>query len=80
MVAINWKARMGNAPLARAKLIFSNSNIAAIRNLSVEEHSLGLVLRGKVPLYFYKQMAQELLRNEIEDMTLFNEIEVVDHR
>ena len=40
--------------VSRAKTSLSNSKIAAIRNLMVESHPIGVVLLGQVPLYYYK--------------------------
>ena len=79
MVAGNWGTRTDNRLVARARATFSNSRIPSIRNLSVEEDDHGIVLRGQVPLYYHKQLAQELVLNELEDVAIFNEIEVVDH-
>ena len=46
----------------------------------VEANSIGVVLHGQVNLFYYKQLAQELVRNELKDIPIFNEIEVLDPR
>ena len=80
MVTEYWGTRTDNGLVARARSTLSNSKIQALRKLSVEEDRVGVVLRGQVPLYYYKQLAQEVVRNELEDVAIFNEIEVVDPR
>jgi hypothetical protein len=64
--------------VGRARKTLSDSGIAAIRNLRVEPDPVGVVLLGQVPLYYYKQLAQELVRSDIEDVTIINRIEVVE--
>jgi hypothetical protein len=78
MTAVNLHAAIKNHPLARARLALSNSKIPAIRALNVEADSSGVELRGRVNLYYYKQLAQELVRNEIDDTPIINRIDVVD--
>jgi hypothetical protein len=80
MVAGNWYARPGNSLSERARSILANSKIPAMRKLIVDENSFGIVLRGQVHLYYYKQLAQELVRNEFEDIAIVNHIEVVDSK
>jgi|EndMetStandDraft_3_1072993.scaffolds.fasta_scaffold161681_2 hypothetical protein len=80
MVAEKWNPNPGSGWTKRAKSLLSNSKIPAIRQVGVEWNSVGVVLRGQVHLYYYKQLAQELVRNELEDIPIFNEIEVVEHK
>jgi len=60
----------------RAREALARSPIAAMREIIVESNSTGIVLNGQVSLFYYKQLAQELVRKEIEDAPLFNRIEV----
>ena len=60
MVAEKWNPNPGSGWTKRAKSLLSNSKIPAIRQVGVEWNSVGVVLRGQVHLYYYKQLAQEL--------------------
>ena len=80
MVAEKWYPRADSGWTARAKLTLRNSRIPAIRKLRVEANSIGVVLHGQVNLFYYTQLSQELVRNELKDIPIFNEIEVLDPR
>jgi hypothetical protein len=77
MISGNSRQDADHAAIGRAKLTLSKSKIAAIRNVSVEAVGGSIVLLGQVPMYYYKQLAQELVRNEISDAAIHNRIEVV---
>jgi len=78
MIADYLRPRTDNTLAGRAKSILAQSKIPAIRLIEAEEDSDGIALRGQVPLYYYKQLAQELVRSELEEIAIFNEIKVVD--
>jgi len=80
MMAENSRTRPENSPVTRAKLTLAKSKIPAIRKLSVEHDGIGVVLRGHVDLYYYKQLAQELVRNELDDIAIVNRIQVADYK
>ncbi len=67
---------------ARAKSALSRSRIYDLRRLSVEPDGEAVVLRGRVSSFYHKQLAQELVRNElarneIEGAEVINAIRVV---
>lgn len=60
----------------RAQLALSTSPIFLLRNLSVKRQERGLVLSGRVSSYYFKQVAQELVRSVASDVQVTNSIEV----
>ena len=78
MIAGKWHVDANRSLVSRARTSLSNSKIAAIRNVKVESDPMGVVLLGQVPLYYYKQLAQELVRNELDDAWVINHIEVIE--
>jgi len=78
VVGGNWQSSSKSSWLTRAALTLRSSKIATIRNLEVKADDVGIVLHGRVHLYYYKQLAQELIRSELADIPIFNEIEVVE--
>jgi hypothetical protein len=78
MLTRKSEVNTGEAVVDRVRSILSNSKVSAIRKLGVAEGGIGVVLSGQVSLYYYKQLAQELVRSELEDLAIFNRIEVVD--
>ena len=62
---------------ARAKSALSCSRIYDLRRLSVEPDGEAVVLRGRVSSFYHKQLAQEIVRNEIEGAEVINAIRVV---
>jgi hypothetical protein len=54
-----------------------DSPIPALRHVSVEENEARLVLRGELPSYYYKQLAQETLMPLLGGRECVNLIEVV---
>ena len=77
MTAANLSTPGEYITVIRAREALTRSPIAAMREIIVESNTTGIVLRGQVSLFYYKQLAQELVRKEIEDAPLFNRIEVV---
>ena len=55
-----------------------NSPYAPLRSLSCNLESGGLVLRGRLPSFHHKQLAQETVRRLAGIRQIINEIEVVD--
>ena len=62
--------------LIRARRAISKSKFPSIRQVSIENEGTSVVLRGRVSLYYYKQVAQELLRKELDNIAVINRIEV----
>lgn len=78
MVAGNFQASGREAVVDRVRSILSGSKVSAIRKLGVTESDTGVVLSGDVSLYYYKQLAQELVRSQFEELAIVNKIHVVD--
>lgn len=60
----------------RAQLALSTSPIFLLRELRVEREEHGLVLSGRVSSYYFKQVAQELVRSVAGNVQVTNSIEV----
>jgi len=58
--------------------ILGQSSQPLLRRLHVEENEKEVVLEGKVPTYFLKQLAQETVRPQLGARRLLNRI-VVDN-
>ena len=69
--------RMNDDTLARATAVLSQSRVLRSHILYVRARDGQIVLRGNVSLFYHKQLAQELIRAEIPDATIINEIQVV---
>jgi len=63
----------------RAVQALKQSPIPALRRVSVEPTSEGVVLSGRVPSYYYKQLAQETVMPHIMGLRLENHVVVVRH-
>ena len=61
---------------SRAKAVLGRSRIFDLRALRVEEADDCVVLRGSVDSFYHKQLAQELLKTEIDGVEVVNEIHV----
>ena len=55
------------------------SSIPALRRLTVEEEPALLVLKGRLPSYYYKQLAQEAVLPFLGGRELVNQVVVVQH-
>jgi hypothetical protein len=53
--------------------------IPALRRVSVQQTPEGIVLSGKVPSYYYKQLAQEAVMPHLMGRRLENHVVVVRH-
>jgi hypothetical protein len=60
----------------RAKETLERSSIYVLRELHVEQDGDVLVLTGCVDSYYHKQLAQELIRLELEGVEVANCLEV----
>jgi hypothetical protein len=63
--------------LSRVALALRHSPIPALRKLSVEETEEEVVIDGKVPSYYLKQLAQETLMPVLGNRELRNRVAVV---
>jgi hypothetical protein len=80
MIVEYGRPRADNSSVSRVRSILTKSRIPAIRRVEADEDGNRIILRGQVPLYYYKQLAQELIRNELTDSAIVNEIEVIAPR
>jgi osmotically-inducible protein OsmY len=64
------------AEIARGRL--RNSPHVSLRTLSCDLEGGGLVLRGRLPGFHHKQLAQETVRRLAAVRQIINETEVVD--
>lgn len=62
--------------LERAQSALSASPIYELRFLRVETHNGGLVISGSVRSFYYKQLAQELVRSVANGTSVTNSIDV----
>jgi hypothetical protein len=53
-----------------------HSPIPALRKLSVEESSAGIVITGRVSSYYLKQLAQETVMPLLDQRALVNQVRV----
>ncbi len=62
--------------LAMAKAVMRGSAVQQIRRLRVERFGECIVMDGRVSSFYHKQVAQELIRCKLPDITVVNEIQV----
>jgi hypothetical protein len=62
---------------ARATQVLRHSPIPALRRLALEESESAVVIRGTVPSYYLKQMAQEAVMPVLRGRVLLNRVAVV---
>jgi hypothetical protein len=62
--------------LGQARRLLADSPFQEIRGLRVEIEDESVLLRGKVPSFYMKQVAQETLRNATRGIQLVNEVRV----
>ncbi len=60
----------------RARIALRSSPIHALRTLQVSCEGDALIISGRVPTFYYKQLAQEAVRTVIKDVPVVNNIEV----
>jgi hypothetical protein len=61
---------------SQAKAVLGRSRIFDLRCLDVEQESDCVVLRGSVDSFYHKQLAQELVKMNVEGVEVINEIDV----
>ncbi len=64
----------------RAKAALAASPFFELRDLQVEQHDDGLLLSGVVSSFYYKQLAQEIVRAVCNGIGLSNAIHVKDQQ
>ena len=62
---------------SHACLALRNSPIPVLRQLAVEENDSAVVISGRVPSYYFKQLAQETIRCVLGNRKLLNRVTVV---
>jgi hypothetical protein len=65
------------ASLRAAAEALGQSPIPILRRLKVEEHPTKVVLSGRLPSYYYKQLAQEAILPHLAGRELVNRVIVV---
>jgi hypothetical protein len=63
--------------LSQAVAALRESPLPALRKLSIEETEAIVLIRGKVPSYYLKQMAQETVMPVLDGKALVNRVTVV---
>jgi osmotically-inducible protein OsmY len=61
---------------SRVQTALAASPVYALRELRVERHGTSLHLHGLVPSYYYKQLAQEVVRSIAGNFEVINSIAV----
>jgi osmotically-inducible protein OsmY len=76
-----WKEHVSMATSivlqSRADQVLRQSPIPALRQLSVKESDLDVVLSGSVPSYYLKQLAQETIMPVLGSRELHNQVMVI---
>jgi hypothetical protein len=62
--------------LDRAKAALSKSRIRDLRRLTLGQDENRIVVRGRVSSFYHLQLAQELIRGELGDTQIVNEVHV----
>jgi hypothetical protein len=62
---------------SRTALVLRESPIPALRRLLIEETEAIVLIKGKVPSYYLKQMAQEAIMPLLDGRVLDNRVLVV---
>lgn len=62
----------------RARIALQASPIHALRSLQVERDGDQLIVTGRVPTFYYKQLAQEAILSAIKGLPILNQVEVID--
>lgn len=62
--------------LTQARKLLSESPFDSIRRLAVERDGDEILLRGQVPTFYQKQLAQETIRTATRGMLLVNHVKV----
>jgi hypothetical protein len=76
--AVQFGATPAPAMAARAEEILQQSTYPALWTVRCQQTDGALVLRGRVPLFYLKQLAQMLVAKVLNGGQILNQIEVVD--
>ncbi len=60
----------------RIRVLLSESPIAEVRQLKVEQDGDRLLIQGRVRSFYVKQMAQETIRNAVGELHIVNSVDV----
>jgi hypothetical protein len=73
-----WKKHSMPLQMAPTNLqeLLRKSAVTEIRSLELERSGNQIVLRGVVCSFYYKQLAQELVRNAAEGLEIENQVSV----
>lgn len=63
--------------ISPAAAALAQSPIAALRKLALRESDGSVVIVGRVPSYYLKQLAQETVMPVLEGRSLFNRVRVL---
>lgn len=63
---------------ARATAALRQSPLAALRKLSIQETDASVMILGRVPSYYLKQLAQETVMPVLEGRALVNRVTVIN--
>jgi hypothetical protein len=63
-------------PLDAAQAALQESPVFALRNLGVEQVGNNLILSGTVSTFYYKQLAQEVVRSVANGLGVINGVDV----
>ncbi len=61
---------------ARARQMLDESPHSELRSLQVEQRGNRVFIRGRVPTFYAKQMAQEAVRNVVRGLQVINNVSV----
>jgi hypothetical protein len=64
--------------LQEAKAALQTSPVFALRSLCVEQVDDNLIISGRVSTFYYKQLAQEVIRSVASGMSVINSVEVTE--
>jgi hypothetical protein len=73
---LEMQTELQNA-LDRAKSVLHRSKIRELGKLAVERVDEGIALHGYATSYYHKQLAQELVRKELDGEAVLNHIQVI---
>jgi hypothetical protein len=62
--------------LALATAVLAKSRIRDLRRLTISQEDDYIVLHGRASSYYHKQLAQELIRCELPDVEVINNMQV----
>jgi hypothetical protein len=62
--------------VVRAQGALKRSHVRVLRRLTVTDDGGAIGLHGGVDSFYHKQLAQELVRNELDDVPIVNHVQV----